>query len=125
LEKLSQFEIKKGYLEPNVTIQMLSTTFETNSKYVSKIVNIYKQKTFIQYINDLRIEYAIAQLESNRKLTNYTIHGLAQEFGFNSAESFSAAFYKKTEIKPTYFIKKLIEFTEAKNNNNCRVSQRY
>jgi AraC-like DNA-binding protein len=118
LEKLSQFEIKKGYLEPNVTIQMLSTTFETNSKYVSKIVNIYKQKTFIQYINDLRIEYAIAQLESNRKLTNYTIHGLAQEFGFNSAESFSAAFYKKTEIKPTYFIKKLIEFTEAKNNNN-------
>lgn len=107
LEKLSQFEIKKGYLESNVTIQMLSTTFETNSKYVSKIVNIYKQKTFIQYINDLRIEYAIAQLESNRKLTNYTIHGLAQEFGFNSAESFSAAFYKKTEIKPTYFIKEL------------------
>jgi len=111
LDKLNQFENENGFLASNLTIQMLSTEFETNSKYVSKIVNIYKGKTFIQYINDLRIEYAIRNLQKEDKLINYTIHALAQEFGFNSAESFSNAFYKKTGIKPTYFIRELVALT--------------
>ncbi|MNY12986.1 Helix-turn-helix domain protein [compost metagenome] len=107
LDKLKHFETKKGYLEPNITIQLLSTKFETNTKYVSKIVNAYKGKSFIQYINDLRIEFALVQLQRDNKLSKYTIQALAVEFGFNSAESFSAAFYKKAGIKPTYFIKEL------------------
>ncbi|WP_262708811.1 helix-turn-helix domain-containing protein [Flavobacterium anhuiense] len=86
---------------------MLSTTFESNSKHVSKVVNVYKEKSFTQYINDLRIEFAINQLQVNNKLRKYTVQALALEFGFNNAESFSTAFYKKTGIKPTYFIKEL------------------
>jgi AraC-like DNA-binding protein len=117
LDKLNEFENENGYLESKLTIQMLSTAFDTNSKYVSKIINTFKGKTFIQYINDLRIEYAIIHLKKDTKLTNFTIQALAQEFGFNSAESFSNAFYKKTGIKPTYFIKKLVGFTETQNNN--------
>lgn len=113
LDKMNKFENKNGYLASNLTIQIVSTAFETNSKYVSKIINTYKGKTFIQYINDLRIEYAIAQLQTNTKLRNYTVQALAKEFGFNSAESFSAAFYKKTEIKPTYFIKELSELNKT------------
>ncbi|MET3026043.1 helix-turn-helix domain-containing protein [Flavobacterium sp. UW10123] len=113
LEKLNRFEKEKKYLESNLTIQMLSNTFETNSKYVSKIVNLYKGKTFIQYINDLRIDYAISQLKKNSKLRKYTIHALALEFGFNNAESFSTVFNKKTGIKPSYFIKELDAETQS------------
>ena len=32
---------------------------------------------------------------------------IAQEVGFNNSESFSKAFYKKTGIYPSYFIKQL------------------
>ncbi|RYJ39601.1 Response regulator receiver protein [Flavobacterium anhuiense] len=74
---------------------------------MSKVVNVYKEKSFTQYINDLRIEFAINQLQVNNKLRKYTVQALALEFGFNNAESFSTAFYKKTGIKPTYFIKEL------------------
>lgn len=109
LKKLTAFEKNKGFLEANITIQTLSDTFETNNKYVSKIVNIYKEKTFVQYINDLRIEYALNCLKEESKLRKYTINALALEFGFNSAESFSTAFHKKTGIKPTYFIKQIEE----------------
>ncbi|KIA98048.1 hypothetical protein OA93_11380 [Flavobacterium sp. KMS] len=112
LVKLDAFEKRKGYLESNITVQILSTTFETNSKYVSKIVNVYKGKTFTQYINDLRVEHAITQLQENKMLRKYTIQALALEFGFNNAESFSIAFYKKTGIKPTYFIKELEELSK-------------
>jgi len=107
LEKLNHFEIKREFLTPNITVHSLSQIFETNSKYLSKIVNVYKQKSFTQYVNDLRIDYALTKLKEDNKLRKYTIQALALEFGFNSAESFSSAFYKKTGIKPTYFIKEL------------------
>lgn len=107
LEKLNHFEKTKGYLFSNITVQSLSDTFETNSKYISKVVNTYKEKTFVQYINDLRIEYALQCLKEDPKLQKYTIQALSIEFGFNNAESFSTAFYKKSGIKPLYFIKEL------------------
>ncbi|WP_445455705.1 helix-turn-helix domain-containing protein [Flavobacterium sp. HNIBRBA15423] len=107
LEKLNNFESQKHYLQNNITIQSLSEGFETNNKYLSKVIKKYREKTFIQYINDLRIEYAINQLQLDKKLRNYTIIALTKEFGFNSSESFSTAFIKKTGIKPLYFIKEL------------------
>lgn len=118
LEKLHHFEETKSYLFSNITVQSLSDTFETNSKYVSKVVNTYKEKTFIQYINDLRIEYALHSLKEDPKLQKYTIQALAVEFGFNNAESFSTAFYKKSGIKPVYFIKQLERLRDSQNTIN-------
>ena len=57
----------------------------------------------------MRIESAVENLKNDSKLRKYTIQALAIEFGFNSAESFSTAFHKKTGIKPAYFIKELEE----------------
>lgn len=114
LEKLNRFEANNEYLQSNITVQILAEKLETNSKYISKIVNLYKEKTFTKYINDLRVEYAIGQLQKDKKLRNYTIYALAIEFGFNSAESFSTAFFKNTGIKPTYYIDNL----NKKESNN-------
>ncbi len=55
----------------------------------------------------MRIDYIIQQLQVETKLQNYTIEGIAQACGFNTAQSFSVAFYKKTGIYPSYFIKKI------------------
>lgn len=107
LEKLADFERTKGYLEHTITIQKVALQLNTNTKYLSKVINEQKGKTFVQYINDLRITYAVDQLQAQSILQNYTMPSLAKEFGFNSAEAFSAAFYKKHKIKPTFFIKEL------------------
>lgn len=108
LEKLQVFESQSGFLDSTITIQKVATVLNTNSKYLSKIINEFKGKSFVQHSNDLRIEYSIIQLKKDSKLRNYTIQALALEFGFNNAESFSTAFFKKTGIKPTYFIKELV-----------------
>jgi AraC-like DNA-binding protein len=108
LGKLQVFESDGGFLDSTITIQKVATVLNTNSKYLSKIINEFKGKSFVQYSNDLRIEYSIIQLKKDSKLRNYTIQALALEFGFNNAESFSTAFLKKTGIKPTYFIKELV-----------------
>jgi len=107
LEKLAVFEKHKGFLEKTISIQKVALQLNTNTKYLSKIINAEKGKTFVSYINDLRIAYAVEQLQVQSKLRNYTMLSLANEFGFNTAESFSDAFYKKTKIKPTYFVKEL------------------
>ena len=107
LNKLERFERKKEYLDKTINIQLLADQFETNSKYLSKIINEHKQMGFVQYINEFRIEYALKCLQSNPKLRKYTMIALASEFGFNTAESFSNAFFRKTGIKPSFYIKEL------------------
>ncbi|MVO08783.1 helix-turn-helix domain-containing protein [Flavobacterium sp. TP390] len=109
LEELENFEKNRGYLDSSVSLQILAQKLNTNSKYLSLIINSKKEKNFTQYINDLRIDNIINELKNTSIFRNYTIMALANEAGFNNAESFSKAFFKRTGIKPSYFIKELKE----------------
>lgn len=105
--KLERFENEKGYLQQDITIDYLVNLFDSNSNYVSKIINNVKKKSISQYINDLRIEYVVEQLKIQKNWRKFTIQALAFEIGFSSADSFARAFTKKTGLKPSYFIKNL------------------
>ncbi|WP_282079981.1 AraC family transcriptional regulator [Aquimarina algiphila] len=107
LNKLDLFETNKHFLKKNISTTSLAKDIKTNTKYLSKVINHHKHKNFANYINDLRIDYAVTQLKENKTLKNYTIQGIAEEMGFNTAESFSSAFKKSTGIKTSYFIKRL------------------
>ncbi len=107
LEKLEDFTKKEKYLSNDLTIQSLSKSFGTNPRYLSKVINYYKKKNFSNYVNDLRVEYAVKKMKEDKKFRNYTINAIALEIGFNSTQSFSNAFHKKYGIYPSYFIKQL------------------
>jgi AraC-like DNA-binding protein len=107
LNQLELFEKKLGFLENGMTQSKLAKSINTNSSYLSKVINHYKNQNFSTYINDLRIEYAIYYLKEDKKIRKFTIKAIANEFGFNNAESFSKAFYRKTGIYPSYFIKQV------------------
>ncbi len=87
----------------------MAKSFGTNSTYLSKVINLKKDKNFSQYINDLRIDYTIHLLKENPRIRKYTIKAIASECGFKSAESFSKGFYKKYGIYPSYYLKQLDE----------------
>ncbi|RVU90950.1 helix-turn-helix domain-containing protein [Flavobacterium columnare] len=110
--KFENFETKRGFLKVGVTIQTLATLFKTNSKYISLYVNQIIGKTFTEYINDLRIEYAVVALQNNPKLRNYTVNALANEFGFLSKNTFINAFEKKTGMRPIYYINEIIKINK-------------
>ncbi|MEW7280701.1 helix-turn-helix domain-containing protein [Aquimarina sp. 2201CG1-2-11] len=107
LKKLKDFEAEKGFLDPTIKMAGLAKKINTNSSYLSKIINLHMDKNFVNYINDLRIEYSISRLQSDAKFRKYTIKSISAESGFNSSQSFSRAFYKNTGIYPSYFIKKI------------------
>ena len=107
LFKLEQFEKNQDFLNYDITTANLAKQFNTNSKYLSKVVNFYKNKNFSSYINDLRIEYTIQRLKSDSLFRKYTMKAIAQEVGFNTTQAFSKSFFKKNGIQPSYFIKHL------------------
>lgn len=107
LKELELFEKNEMYLKSEETIHSLSKKMNTNAKYLSKVINHYKQKPFIHYINELRINYAIDKLKNDLSFRKYTIIAISNEVGFKKAESFSKAFKKVTGITPAFFIKEL------------------
>ncbi len=107
LNSLQQFEKKKQFISSDITLTSLALDFNTNSKYLSQIINQYKNQSFSNYINELRINYTIEKLKEDARFRKYSIKAIAGEVGFNNSESFSKAFYKNTGIHPSYFIKEL------------------
>lgn len=107
LQRLNVFEQQQDYLSQEISLSELAKSFETNSTYLSKVINIKKKKNFSQYINDLRIDFAVEELKENTTFRKYTIKAIANECGFKSAESFSKSFYKKYGIYPSYYLKQL------------------
>ncbi|UJH92730.1 helix-turn-helix domain-containing protein [Antarcticibacterium sp. 1MA-6-2] len=74
----------------------LAQELETNTSYLSVIINSYKSKTFPNYLKDLRIANAVRMLNKDHSLLRFSNQGLAEVFGFKTSESFSKAFYKNT-----------------------------
>jgi len=107
LSKLEDLERKKGFLKKNIKTEKLAEDFGTNAKYLSKVVRYHKQKSFINYINDLRIDYLVERLKDEPLLRRYTHGALAEEAGFKTAQHFVVAFKKTTGMPPGFFVEEL------------------
>lgn len=109
LNQLEEFENNNKFLDTQISQRLLSETFSTNATYLSKIINVYKGKTFNIYINDLRLDYIIEFLKNDVKYLNMDVKELARLSGFSNTENFSDNFQRKFKIKPSYFIKMMKE----------------
>ena len=107
LKRLEVFEKQKKYLQPGVSLQRLSKDLQTNPNYLSRVINFNRDKNFSQYLNDLRIGYALEALQENPTFLRYSIKAIALECGYTNATSFSRAFYKQTGLYPSFYIKQL------------------
>ena len=106
---LEKFEKEKSFLNNHMSLSVLASDLDTNTKYLSQVINESKKKNFSNYINALRIDYITKELYENPKLRKYKIAALAEIAGFTSREVFTSVFKKETGMNPSYFIKKLEE----------------
>ena len=105
--KLGHFEQNKDFLNKSMTLEKLAKNFDTNRDYLSKSIRELEDKSYSQYVNDLRIKFITEELKINPKLQKLTIAAIGEKAGFNNAESFSNAFKKVTKTLPSYYIKAL------------------
>lgn len=113
LASLGDFESNFLYLDNKYDLPTLAKKCQTNSNYLSKVINTHKGKTFSEYMSDLRIEYVLQALKEDKKLRSYTIQSIAEEIGFNKAESFAKSFKKRTGFNPSFYIKRIEKLEDS------------
>ncbi|MBE9490148.1 MAG: helix-turn-helix domain-containing protein [Bacteroidetes bacterium] len=97
------------YLDNEVTLLKMSKMANTNSSYLSKIINEDYYKSFANFINEHRISYTLKKLELIPEYRKLTIDHIAENAGFSSSNAFYRAFKKNTGLTPAYYIKKRLE----------------
>ena len=110
LDSLGEWERQKGFLDNTITQQILAKELNTNSTYLSQIINTYKNQNFASYLKDLRITHAINNLKKNPEIiqSKSMIH-IAEMYGFNTTSVFSKAFKDKIGVTPGAFFRRIIE----------------
>ncbi len=107
VKKLNDLEDDHFFLNKNVTLGWLSNKLNSNQKYISYVIRKYKNQHFNDYILNLRIQYIVQQLESNKTLLDYKLSYLADMAGFTSHSKFTLAFKSVMDTTPSLFIENL------------------
>lgn len=92
----------KKYLTPKYTLENLSEDVGYSTSTLSLVINTFTGKSFIDYMNEKRIEQA-KELLLNKEYDEYTKTAIGLESGFNSKSSFYAIFKKLTGCTPIQF----------------------
>lgn len=107
LAELETLEQHDFYLNSDVSLSVLASTLNVNSRYVSYVINKYKGLGFNSYVNEIRVRRSIADLENSPELRGYKIAYLAEKYGFSSHSKYTAAFKAITGITPSLYITRL------------------
>jgi AraC-like DNA-binding protein len=105
---------EKIYLNPQIAQSEVAKKLNTNTAYLSKIINDQLSSNFSNYINQFRIEEAKNMIRDNEQ-NNFTFEGIAQSVGFNSKSAFNLAFKKFTGKTPSQFAS---QCNSAKSSSN-------
>jgi len=106
LLKLDNFEKNCEFVENGLTLNKLAIKFNTNSNYLSQVINEYKEVNFNRYLSELRINYITNKLYNDKVYLSYKIETLAEKCGIASRTNFSNLFQEINGIRPIDFIKK-------------------
>ncbi|MFZ4929888.1 helix-turn-helix domain-containing protein [Chryseobacterium sp. Mn2064] len=107
LQKLEEFELSDRYLNKSMSLSMLSSQMEVNTKYLSEIINNNKEKNFNGYINKLRINHIAQLLKNDPTFLNYKVSYLAEYAGFSSHSAFTTVFKSVTGMSPNTYIQEI------------------
>jgi len=92
----------RKYLDPDLTLEKLAKEQLVSSGHLSRIINLYGNRSFNDFINELRVEQAKTFL-SDSEYSPYTIVSIGLECGFNSKSTFYSAFKKFTSQTPSQY----------------------
>lgn len=94
-----EMETKHLFKAKSLKITDLSSLLGSNKTYVSNSINSCTGKSFTEYVNGLRIEYAKSLIEDNGR--NLTMSEISDEAGFSNETSFYRNFKRITGKTPS------------------------
>ena len=98
------------FLDPQITLKKVAVRLNTNTAYLSKLINENYNSNFSRFINTYRIKEA-QNMINNKEQMLYTFEGIAKSVGFNSKSAFNSAFKNIVGLTPT-------QYSSSLNTNN-------
>lgn len=103
VEKLLDLERNLEYLNTDFTLAYVAKKIKTNTTYLSYVVNKRFGKSFGEYTNELKINYAIHKMITCDEYRKKSTQATAESVGFKNAGSFAKSFRKRTGVSPAQF----------------------
>lgn len=94
----------KAYCLTNFNIATCASLLNTNRSYLSNVVNDVFQKSFSDFINELRIKEACYKL-SETDCRHLTLEAVSESVGFANRNTFTRNFKKVTGVTPSFYMK--------------------
>jgi AraC-like DNA-binding protein len=104
LHKLQKIEDQELFLNKNYSLNMVAKKIDSNSSYVSQIINTYWNKSFVEYTNELRINYILKKLKEDTTYQKFTLLAIAESIGYKSLSSFNKHFKNVSGVTPKQYL---------------------
>lgn len=88
------------YLNPELSLSDVARLIGTNRSYLSEYFNNNCHSSFIDYINNLRLDHAVDLMNKNEKMS---LDEISSSSGFNSLSTFRRAFVRKHGVTPSNY----------------------
>ena len=106
LEKLSEItEYMKNHYDEPLSLEKVADRFGFSPTYLSRIFKRYANISYRDYLQDLRVEYAVKEMVH----TDHELGDIAVNHGFADSRAFAKAFAKRYGCLPSEYRKKLKE----------------
>jgi AraC-like DNA-binding protein len=109
LQKLRDIEKLELFISQEYSLNTIAKKIGSNSAYVSQVINNYWGKSFVQYTNELRINYILIKLKEEKIYQKFTLFAIAESVGYKSLSSFNKHFKIITGISPKQYLNHLKE----------------
>jgi len=94
--------IDDQYKDCEMSLQYLTEKFGVSNKYISIVCKKYFKMSYLQYLQEMRIDYAISLMKS----TKYSLEQIAKMSGYTNLLTFRRNFKSVKGINPSEFIEK-------------------
>mgnify|MGYP001796625682 CR=1 FL=1 len=103
------FKNERIYKENDISLEMVADKLNTSRHNASQVINEHFKVSFHELVNKYRIEEAKKMLLNDHQ-RNLNIIDIAYEVGYNNKVTFNKAFKKDTELTPSQFQRKVVQF---------------
>jgi PAS domain S-box-containing protein len=97
-------EADKLHLNAELSLKVVADLLNTNTKYLSQVVNHQAGLNFQQFINLYRVKEAKHKIVKD-SLSNLTLYGIALQCGFKNKSTFYKVFKEVTGYTPKDFVR--------------------
>lgn len=102
---LNMIVVEKRYRDPSFSAKELAKELDTNTRYVSAVINSRFNMNFSCLLNEYRIKEALHRM-TDKRYADETIEEISAVVGFSNRQSFYAAFYRIMGETPNSYRKR-------------------